>query len=217
MKIFVDSADVKEIEELAGTGLIDGVTTNPSLIARSGQDFFAVIKEICQIIKGPVSAEVISLQTEEMLKEAEKLSKIASNVVIKLPLTMDGLKACKVLSEQGIKTNVTLCFSANQALLAAKAGASFVSPFVGRLDDIGYDGMNLINDIVNIYHNYSFKTEVLAASIRNTQHIYQAAMIGAHAATVPAKIIKQLADHHLTDSGIKMFLKDWDNAKQRIQ
>jgi len=215
MKIFVDTADVKEIRELAAIGLIDGVTTNPSLIARSGRDFFEVIKEICQIIEGPVSAEVISLEAEEMLKEAAKLSKIASNVVIKLPLTIDGLKACKALSGEGIKTNVTLCFSANQALLAAKAGASFVSPFIGRLDDIGCDGMNLIHDIVNIYSNYSFKTEVLAASIRNTQHIYQAAMIGAHAATIPPKIIKQLAEHHLTDSGIKAFLQDWDNAKQR--
>lgn len=214
MKIFVDTADIKEIEELAGIGLIDGVTTNPSLIARSGRDFFDVIKEICQIIEGPVSAEVISLQAEEMLKEAEKLTKIASNVVIKLPLTIDGLKACKVLSSEGIKTNVTLCFSANQALLAAKAGASFISPFVGRLDDVGYDGMNLIHDIVNIYSNYSFKTEVLVASVRNTQHVYQAAMIGAHAATIPAKIIKQLANHHLTESGIKAFLKDWENSNK---
>jgi transaldolase len=217
MKFFIDTADVNEIKELASTGLVDGVTTNPSLIAKSGRDFVQVIKDICQIVTGPVSAEVIATEAREMIAEGEKLSKIANNVVVKIPLTWEGLKACKALSEKGIKTNVTLCFSANQALLAAKAGATYISPFIGRLDDIGQDGMELIREILDMYDNYpELETEVLAASIRHTQHITQAALLGAHVATIPPKIMKQLLKHPLTEQGLETFLKDWQTAEQEI-
>jgi len=217
MKFFIDSADVAEIKELASYGFLDGVTTNPSLIAKSGRDFKEVIAEICKIIDGPVSAEVASVDYENMVKEGEILSKIAKNVCIKLPLTMDGLKACKYFSNKGIQTNVTLCFSAAQAILAAKAGATFVSPFVGRLDDIGQDGLELIEEICAIYDNYpQFETQVLVASIRNPIHITASAKIGAHVATIPAKVLKELASHPLTDKGLAGFLKDWAASGQKI-
>ncbi len=217
MKFFVDTADVGEIRDLAATGLLDGVTTNPSLIAKIGRDFFEVVSEICGIVDGPVSAEVTALECDEMLAEAKTLSKIADNVCIKVPLTMDGLKACRSLSGDGVMVNVTLCFSANQALLAAKAGASFISPFVGRLDDIGVDGMALIADIVEIYDNYDdFTTEVLVASIRHPEHVRQAALLGADVATMPAKVIHQLAKHPLTDKGLNDFLTDWQKTGQSI-
>src|SRR3989338_735919 len=207
MKFFIDSADVAEIKEIAAYGLLDGVTTNPSLIAKSGRDFKEVIAEICKIVEGPVSAEVAAMDYENMLREGEILSKIAKNVCIKLPLTMDGLKACKHFSNKGIQTNVTLCFSAAQAILAAKAGATFVSPFVGRLDDIGQDGLALIEEICTIYSNYpNFKTQILVASIRNPIHITASAKIGAHVATIPAKVLKQLASHPLTDKGLETFV-----------
>lgn len=217
MKFFVDTADTKEIKELAETGLLDGVTTNPSLIAKSGRKFLEVIEEICSIVQGPVSAEVTATDAEGMLKEAEKLRKIAKNVTIKVPLTWDGLKACKKLTDQGTMVNVTLCFSAAQAILAAKAGATFVSPFVGRLDDIGQDGMTLIEEICTIYKNYeNFKTEVLVASIRNPIHVVRSAMIGAHVATVPPSVLKQLAGHALTEKGLAAFLADWQKTGQKI-
>jgi transaldolase len=217
MKFFIDSADTVEIKELASYGLLDGVTTNPSLIAKSGRDFLEVIKEICGVVEGPVSAEVAATKYEGMIKEGEALSKLAKNVCIKLPLTMDGLKACKYFSSNGIKTNVTLCFSASQAILAAKAGATFVSPFVGRLDDIGQDGMGLIEEIVQIYSNYpDFKTEVLVASIRNPIHITLAAQIGADVATIPGKVLKQLVSHPLTDKGLETFVEDWKSTGQKI-
>jgi transaldolase len=217
MKFFIDSAEIAEIKELADYGLLDGVTTNPSLIAKSGRDFKEVIKEICSIVSGPVSAEVAATDYANMVREGEILSKIAKNVCIKLPLTMDGLKACKYFSDKGIKTNVTLCFSAAQAILAAKAGATFVSPFVGRLDDIGQDGLALIEEICQIYANYeNFKTEVLVASIRNPIHITQAAQMGAHVATIPGKVLKQLASHPLTDKGLETFVKDWASTGQKI-
>jgi transaldolase len=217
MKFFVDSAEISEIKEIASYGLLDGVTTNPSLIAKSGRDFKEVIAEICAIVSGPVSAEVAATDYENMVREGEILSKIAKNVCIKLPMTLDGLKACKYFSDKGIKTNVTLCFSAAQAILAAKAGATFVSPFVGRLDDIGQDGMNLIEEICDIYANYSeFKTEVLVASIRNPIHITAAARMGADVATIPAKVLKQLISHPLTDKGLEVFVKDWASTGQKI-
>ncbi|MFT6077389.1 MAG: transaldolase [Myxococcota bacterium] len=217
MKFFIDSAEIDEIKELSSYGLLDGVTTNPSLISKSGRDFIEVIKEICAIVEGPVSAEVASTNYEGMIKEGEILSKLAKNVCIKLPLTMDGLKACKYFSDQGIKTNVTLCFSAAQAILAAKAGATYVSPFVGRLDDIGQDGMELIAEICDIYSNYpDFKTEVLVASIRNPIHITAAARMGADVATIPAKVLKQLVSHPLTTSGLETFVKDWAATGQKI-
>lgn len=217
MKFFVDTADINEIKELASTGLLDGVTTNPSLIMKSGRDFMTTIKEICTIIDGDVSAEVVAVDYENMLKEAEKLRKIADNVVIKLPLTIDGLKACKALSSEGTKVNVTLCFSANQAILAAKAGATYISPFVGRLDDIGQDGMDLIRDICAIYNNYvEFNTQVLVASIRNPIHLTQSALAGAHVATLPPSVIKQLFNHPLTKSGLEQFLNDWSKTQQSI-
>ncbi len=217
MKFFVDTADINEIREIAATGLLDGVTTNPSLIMKSGRNFLEVIKEICEIVPGDVSAEVISTNYESMMEEAKKLKKIAKNVVIKLPLTWDGLKACKSLTDSGTKVNVTLCFSANQAILAAKAGATYISPFVGRLDDIGQDGMALIADICQIYKNYdSFKTEVLVASIRHPIHLLQSAKLGAHVATLPPSVIKQLFKHPLTDKGLETFLADWQKTKQSI-
>jgi transaldolase len=217
MKFFVDTADVAEIRELAATGLLDGVTTNPSLVAKAGRDFKEIIAEICQVVSGPVSAEVAALDTEGMLKEGRALAKIAKNVTVKVPLTWAGLKACKALTSEGTMVNVTLCFSANQALLAAKAGATFVSPFIGRLDDIGLDGMDLIREIRTIYDNYpALKTEILAASIRNVLHVKQAALIGADVATVPPGVLKALVAHPLTDKGVEMFLADWKKTGQRI-
>lgn len=217
MKFFVDTADVKEIEELSSLGLLDGVTTNPSLVAKSGRDFKEVVKEICGIVEGPVSAEVTALEYSEMMKEAEVLRKIAKNVCIKLPLTPDGIKTCKKLTSEGTQVNVTLCFSASQAILAAKAGATFISPFVGRLDDISMDGMGLIADIVTIYDNYAeFETEVLVASIRHPMHIVEAAKMGAHVITAPASVLKQLFKHPLTDIGLENFLKDWAKTGQKI-
>lgn len=216
MKFFVDTADVKEIRELAATGLLDGVTTNPSLVAKSGRDFIEVIKEICAIVPGPVSAEVTATDVDGMIREGEKLSKIAKNIAVKVPLTWDGLKACKYFTSKGTMVNVTLCFSAAQALLAAKAGATFISPFVGRLDDIGQDGMQLISEICTIYRNYDFKTEVLVASVRNPMHVLYAAKMGAHVATMPPSVIKQLAGHPLTDKGLAAFLADWQKTGQKI-
>ena len=216
MKFFVDTADIKQIEELIPTGFVNGVTTNPSLIAKQGNDLSETIKSICSIVNGPVSAEVTATDHPTMLEEGKYLASLAKNVAVKVPLTVDGLKTCKKLREQQIMVNVTLCFSAAQALLAAKAGASFISPFVGRLDDIGEKGMNLIEDIVIIYENYGFETEVLVASVRTTQHVIDAAIIGAHVATVPAKIIQELYKHELTDKGLKAFLDDWSKTDQSI-
>jgi len=217
MKFFVDTADVAEIRELATTGLLDGVTTNPSLVAKAGRDFKEIITEICQVVSGPVSAEVAALDTDGMLKEGRALARIAKNVTVKVPLTWAGLKACKALTSEGTMVNVTLCFSANQALLAAKAGATFVSPFIGRLDDIGLDGMDLIREIRTIYDNYpALKTEILAASIRNVGHVREAALIGADVATVPPGVLKALVAHPLTDKGVEMFLADWKKTGQRI-
>ncbi len=210
MKFFIDTANLDEIKEASELGLIDGVTTNPSLVAKEGNvDFNEHIAKICEIVKGDVSAEVTALDTEGMLREGRELAKIASNVVIKCPLTWDGLKATRIFREEGTKVNVTLCFSATQALLAAKAGASYISPFIGRLDDIGQDGMQLIRDIVQIYDNYGFETEVLAASIRHPMHIVDCALAGADVATIPLKVIQQLAKHPLTDKGLDGFLADW--------
>lgn len=216
MKLFVDSADSAVIADLAKTGLIDGVTTNPSLIAKSGRDLGEAIGDICQLVSGPVSAEVGATETDAMIAEGKALAKIAKNVVVKLPLTEDGLKACKALRDANIKVNVTLCFSAAQALLAAKAGASFISPFVGRLDDIGSDGMQLIDDITSIYANYEYETEVLVASIRSVAHVIDAALIGAHVATVPPAIITAMLKHPLTDKGLAAFLADWNASGQKI-
>lgn len=216
MKFFADTAVVAEIAELNSYGLLDGVTTNPSLIAKSGRDFKEVIAEICAMVEGPVSAEVASMKYDGMVAEGEHLAKIAKNVVIKLPLTLDGLRACRHFTAKGIKTNVTLCFSANQALLAAKAGATYISPFVGRLDDINLDGMELIRDIRQIYDNYGFETQILAASVRNANHVKEAALAGADVATVPAGVIKALANHVLTDKGLEQFAKDWAATGQSI-
>jgi transaldolase len=217
MKFFIDTADVAEIRDLAATGLVDGVTTNPSLIAKSGRNFIEVIEEVCSIVPGPVSAEVAATTVDGMLAEAAKLVPIAPNVTIKVPLTWDGLKATKQLSADGVKVNVTLCFSAAQALLAAKAGAAFISPFVGRLDDIGFDGLDLINDICQIYGQYdSIQTEVLVASVRTPGHVIEAAKMGAHVATLPPALLRQLALHPLTDKGLAAFLKDWEGTGQRI-
>ncbi|MBX7493581.1 fructose-6-phosphate aldolase [Qipengyuania sp. 1NDW9] len=216
MKFFVDTADIADIKEMADTGLLDGVTTNPSLIAKSGRDFMEVTKEICGLVDGPVSAEVVALDHETMMKEAETLRKIADNVCIKVPLTIDGLKTCKKLTSDGTMVNVTLCFSANQALLAAKAGATFVSPFIGRHDDNGFDGMELIGDIRLIYNNYDFQTEILAASIRNPVHVLQSARLGADVATMPPAVIKGLFKHVLTDKGLEGFIKDWEKTGQSI-
>ncbi|MBY8825816.1 fructose-6-phosphate aldolase [Sphingomonas colocasiae] len=216
MKFFVDTADTKEIADLAATGLLDGVTTNPSLIHKAGRDFLEVVKEICEIVPGPVSAEVVALDHETMMKEAEILRKIADNVAVKVPLTIDGLKTCKALTGDGTMVNVTLCFSANQALLAAKAGATFISPFVGRHDDVGYPGMELIADIRLIYDNYDFETEILVASVRNPIHVLEAAKIGADVMTAPPAVIRQLFNHPLTDKGIEGFLADWAKTGQKI-
>jgi transaldolase len=216
MKFFVDTADVSEIRELNDLGLLDGVTTNPSLIMKSGGKILEVTKQICDIVKGPVSAEVTATDYEGMMKQAKVLAGIADNIAIKVPLTIDGLRACKALREQGQMVNVTLCFSATQALLAAKAGASFISPFIGRIDDMAADGMEVISEIRTIYDNYGFKTEILAASIRTVNHVKQAALIGADIATVPAKIIKALYNHPLTDKGLEAFLADWKKTGQSI-
>jgi len=216
MKFFVDTAVVSEISELNDYGLLDGVTTNPSLIAKSGRDFKEVIAEICALVDGPVSAEVASMQYDGMVAEGEHLAKIAKNVVLKLPLTLAGLKACRYFAQKGIKTNVTLCFTANQALLAAKAGATYISPFLGRLDDINIDGMDLIRDIREIYDNYGFETQILAASIRSANHVKDAALAGADVATIPPNVIKGLANHVLTDKGLEQFAKDWAATGQTI-
>jgi transaldolase len=216
MKFFADTAEVKDIKELTDLGLLDGVTTNPSLIAKSGRQFKEVIAEICSIVEGPVSAEVVSLDFEGMMREAADLRKIAKNVTIKVPLTLDGLKACKALSSDGCMVNVTLCFSANQALLAAKAGATFISPFVGRLDDIHLDGTELIAEIRQIYDNYAFDTEILAASVRTPLHVKQVALIGADVATCPPAVIKSLVKHPLTDKGIEQFMADWKKTGQTL-
>tara|TARA_R110002095_G_scaffold70971_1_gene60521 strand:- start:121 stop:771 length:651 start_codon:yes stop_codon:yes gene_type:complete len=216
MKFFIDTAEISEIRELAQTGLVDGITTNPSLIKQSGRDFIEVITEICALVPGPVSAEVIATETAGMLTEGRRLAAIASNVTVKLPLTWDGLKACRALSDEGIATNVTLCFSANQALLAAKAGASFISPFIGRLDDLGVDGMELIHKIRAIYDIYGFETEILAASIRSPAHVEACALAGADVATIPPKVLKSLSQHMLTDKGLATFLADWNATGQSI-
>ena len=217
MKFFVDTADVAEIRDLAATGLLDGVTTNPSLIAKSGRDFFEVVAEICALVDGPVSAEVAATEAEAMVAEGRVLAKIADNVAVKVPLTWNGLKACRSLSQDGTQVNVTLCFSANQALLAAKAGASFISPFVGRLDDVGHDGMQLIAEILEIYGNYdAISTEVLVASVRSPMHVLQAARLGADVCTIPPDVIRQLAKHVLTDKGLDAFLADWRKTGQSI-
>lgn len=216
MKFFVDTADTADIRELAATGLLDGVTTNPSLIHKSGRKFMEVVAEICGIVDGPVSAEVVALDHETMMKEAAVLRKIADNVCIKVPLTIDGLKTCKALTEDGCMVNVTLCFSANQALLAAKAGASFISPFVGRHDDNGFDGMQLISDIRLIYDNYGFETEILAASLRHPIHVLECAKIGSDVITAPPAVIKALFNHVLTDKGLAQFEADWAKTGQTI-
>ena len=216
MKFFVDTADVAAITELNELGIIDGVTTNPSLILKSGRDITEVTREICAIVSGPVSAEVVALEAPAMIAEGRKLVQIAPNITIKLPLTWEGLKACKTLSGEGHMINVTLCFSANQALLAAKAGASFISPFIGRLDDINLDGMELIQDIRTIYDNYDFTTEILAASIRTVNHVTEAARIGADVMTAPPEVIHKLVQHPLTDKGLDTFMKDWEKTGQKI-
>ncbi|MCO5080761.1 MAG: fructose-6-phosphate aldolase [Rhizobiaceae bacterium] len=217
MKFFVDTADVKEIRELNDLGLVDGVTTNPSLILKSGGNIAEVTKEICDIVAGPVSAEVVATEYRQMMKEAEILAKIADNVAIKVPLTLDGLKACKTIrTELNRMVNVTLCFSANQALLAAKAGATFISPFVGRLDDMGIDGMDLIAEIKQIYDNYNFETEILTASVRTVNHVKQAALIGADVITAPPATLRALVSHPLTDKGLAAFLADWAKTGQKI-
>jgi transaldolase len=217
MKFFVDTADVSEIKELAATGLLDGVTTNPTLVAKAGGDFKEIVKEICAIVPGPVSAEVAATDYDGMMREAEALRRIAKNVAIKVPLTMDGLKACRALTRDGTMVNVTLCFSANQALLAAKAGATFVSPFIGRLDDIGLNGMDVIREIRAIFDNYpDLSTDILAASIRTVNHVKEAAMIGADVATIPPAILKALIKHPLTDAGLTTFVNDWKKTGQKI-
>ncbi|MGO9484086.1 MAG: fructose-6-phosphate aldolase [Rhodomicrobium sp.] len=217
MKFFADTAEIAEIRELAATGLLDGVTTNPSLIAKAGRNFIETVREICALVEGPVSAEVAATDAETMLAEGRKLAAIADNVAVKVPLTWDGLKTCRALSQDGILVNVTLCFSANQALLAAKAGAAFVSPFVGRLDDIGEDGMALIRDIRTIFDNYSdLGTEVLAASLRHPRHVTEAALAGADVATVPPAVLKQIVNHPLTDKGLAQFVADWKKTGQSI-
>ncbi len=216
MKFFVDTADVAAIAELNDLGMVDGVTTNPSLILKSGRDIIEVTKEICSIVSGPVSAEVVALNADDMIAEGRKLAEIAPNIAVKVPLTWDGLKTCKVLSGEGRMVNVTLCFSANQALLAAKAGATFISPFIGRLDDINLDGLELIGDIRQIYDNYGFETQILAASIRTANHVTQCALIGADVMTAPPAVIKAMASHVLTDKGLDQFMKDWAKTGQKI-
>ncbi len=215
MKIFIDTANVDEIREMNDLGIIDGVTTNPTLVSREGRDFESIIKEIVSIVDGPISAEVISLNKDDMVSEARPLSKLHKNINVKIPLTKDGLGAVKILSKEKIKTNVTLCFSATQALLAAKAGATYISPFIGRLDDISHIGMNLVRDIKEIYSNYGFKTEIIVASVRHPLHVLDAALVGADIATVPYKILQQLVKHPLTDIGIQRFLEDWKKVPKK--
>lgn len=215
MKFFIDTANIKEIKEAAALGMIDGVTTNPTLIAQEGRQFRELIEEICSIVDGPISAEVISLETKKMVKEARELSKIHENIVIKIPMTKDGLKATRKLTQEGIKVNTTLIFSAVQALLAAKAGSTYVSPFVGRLDDVSHYGMELVDQILTIYENYDFETEVIVASIRNPLHVLEAALMGADVATIPFKVIEQLTRHPLTDVGIERFLSDWKKVPKK--
>ncbi|MEO1328117.1 MAG: fructose-6-phosphate aldolase [Pseudomonadota bacterium] len=216
MKFFIDTADVAEIRKLVDTGMVDGVTTNPSLIAKSGRDFVETIGEICEMVDGPVSAEVAATEYEAMVAEGRRLCEIGPNVAIKVPLTWDGLRACRTFADEGRMVNVTLCFSANQALLAAKAGAAFISPFIGRLDDIALDGLELISDIREIYDNYDFDTEILAASIRTVNHVHECAKIGADVATLPPNILAKLADHPLTEKGLAAFLADWEKTGQTI-
>ena len=217
MKFFIDTANIKEINELLPLGIIDGVTTNPSLIASSGKDIFKVLDEICKVVKGPVSAEVTAINNKDMVEEAYKLASIADNIVIKVPLTKDGLQTCTELTNKDIKVNVTLCFTASQALLAAKCGATYISPFIGRLDDISHDGMQLIQDIRSIYDNYpDYNTGILAASIRHPNHLVEAALVGTDVCTIPPNIIHKLFNHPLTDSGLKTFLDDWEKTKQKI-
>lgn len=213
MKIFIDSANIEEIEKAAATGLVDGVTTNPSLVAKSGAKFEDLLKRICEVVDGPVSAEVTATDTDGMLKQGRELAQIHKNITVKVPLTWEGLRATKAFSQDGIQTNVTLCFSPTQALLAAKAGATFISPFVGRLDDIGQTGMDLIADIRMIYDNYGYSTEILVASVRHTEHFLTASKIGGDVATIPYKVFDSLLKHPLTDSGLAQFLKDWENAQ----
>lgn len=215
MKLFIDTANVEEIKRVSKWGILDGVTTNPSLIAKEGRDIKEVVEEICSIVDGPISAEVISLNSEEMVEEAKELAKIHKNIVIKIPMCEEGLKAVSVLSKEGIKTNVTLIFSAQQALLAAKAGASFVSPFAGRLDDIGSDGLQVVADIAEIFYNYDIQTEIIAASIRHPMHVLNAAKAGAHIATIPYKVLSQMLKHPLTDSGIETFIKDYEKQNSK--
>lgn len=214
MKFFIDSADVAEIKEAASMGLLDGVTTNPSLVAKAGRPFKEVLLEICDIVRGPVSAEVVSTTHDEMVAEAREYAALRDNIVVKLPLIAEGLKATKTLSSEGIQTNVTLCFSATQALLAAKAGATYISPFVGRLDDVSDDGMNVVADIVEIYRNYEMETQVLVASVRHPMHVLEAAKLGADVSTCPLKVLLQLAKHPLTDKGLEQFLEDWKKVPQ---
>lgn len=216
MKFFVDTADTNDIRELAETGLLDGVTTNPSLIHKSGRDFLEVVKEICSVVSGPVSAEVVANDHKEMMREAEILRKLADNIAVKVPLTIDGLKTCKALTSEGTMVNVTLCFTANQALLAAKAGATFISPFVGRHDDIGFDGMQIISEIRMIYDNYDYETQILVASIRHPIHVLESAKIGADVITAPPSVIRQLFKHPLTDRGLEGFAADWAKTGQKI-
>ncbi len=216
MKFFVDTAEIDAIAELNDLGMVDGVTTNPSLILKSGRDILEVTKEICDLVDGPVSAEVVALKAEDMIAEGRKLAAIADNIAVKVPLTWDGLKTCKVLTDEGHMVNVTLCFSANQALLAAKAGATFISPFIGRLDDINLDGMELIADIRTIYDNYGYETQILAASIRTVNHVTESARIGADVITAPPAVIKALASHPLTDKGLDAFMADWAKTGQKI-
>jgi transaldolase len=216
MKFFLDTASISEIKEGVALGIIDGVTTNPSLVAKEGVSFHERLKEICAVVNGSVSAEVTALDFDAMIKEGHVLAKIHPNITVKVPLIPEGIKTCKALSSEGIKVNVTLCFSASQALLAAKAGATYISPFVGRLDDISQDGMQLVKDILQIYKNYDYKTQVLAASLRHPMHVVQAAMAGAHVGTMPFSVIKQLFNHPLTDIGLKKFLADWDKVKDQV-
>ena len=216
MKFFIDTADIQAISELNEMGMVDGVTTNPSLIMKSGRDIIEVTKEICSLVTGPVSAEVVATDAISMIKEGEKLAKIAPNIAVKVPLTWDGLRTCKELTSQGYMVNVTLCFSANQALLAAKAGATFISPFIGRLDDINIDGMDLISEIRTIYDNFNFNTQILGASIRTVNHITQCALIGADVITAPPNVLKQLAEHPLTSKGLELFMQDWAKTGQNI-
>lgn len=215
MKIFLDTANLEQIKEANSWGILDGVTTNPTLVAKEGCDFRRRIEDICQVVDGPISAEAVSMDSEGMIREARDLSKMHKNVVVKIPMTAEGLKAVKVLSGEGIKTNVTLVFSPNQALLAAKAGATYVSPFVGRLDDISHNGMDIVRDIITILKNYGFKTQVIVASIRHPVHVTEAALAGAHIATVPYDVLKKMVKHNLTDEGIKKFLADWEKVPKR--